>query len=53
MDKGRLFRIICGVMIALIAGILVVMFVSDDAVTEEYSADLSKDYADTSSWMEH
>lgn len=53
MDKGRLFRIICGVMIALIAGILVVMFVSDDAVTAEYSTDLSKDYADTSSWMEH
>lgn len=53
MDKGRLFRIICGVMIAIIAGILVVLFVSDDDVTAEYSADLSKEYADTSSWMEH
>ena len=52
MDKGRLFRIICGVMIAIIVGILVILFVSDDDTASEYSVDLSKEYADTSSWME-
>lgn len=53
MDKGRLFRIVCGVMIAIIVGILVVLFVSDDNTSAEYSVDLSKDYADTASWMEN
>lgn len=53
MDKGRLFRIVCGVMIAVIVGILVILFVSDDDTASEYSVDMTKEYSDTSSWMEH
>lgn len=51
MDKGRLFRIICGVMIAIIVGILVILFVSDD-IESEFTIDMSKDYSDTANWME-
>ncbi|MDC7280206.1 phosphatidylinositol-specific phospholipase C domain-containing protein [Butyrivibrio fibrisolvens] len=52
MDKGRLFRIICGVMIAIIVGILVILFVSDDDTESEFTIDMSKDYSDTANWME-
>ena len=30
MNKGRLFRIICGIMIAFIVGILIVLFVRNE-----------------------
>lgn len=53
MDKGRLFRLVCGVMIAIIVGILVILFVSDDNTASEYSIDMTKEYADTSNWMEY
>lgn len=52
MDKGRLFRVICGIMIAIIVGILIVLFVSDDDNTiPEGSIDMTVAYADTSEWM--
>ena len=51
MDKGRLFRIICGVMIGVIVAILVVLFVSDDDASVNVAVDMDKPYADTSSWM--
>ncbi len=52
MDKGRLFRIICGIMMTIIVGILVVLFVSDDDSTiPEGRIDLAAAYSDTSEWM--
>ena len=54
MDKGRLFRVICGLMIAIIVGILIVLFVSDDDNTiPEGSIDMTADYAVTSDWMSY
>lgn len=54
MDKGRLFRVICGIMIAIIVGILMVLFVSDDDNTiPEGSIDLTAAYSDPVSWMSH
>lgn len=54
MDKGRLFRVICGIMIAVIVGILVVLFVSDDDNTiPEGSIDMSAEYSQTSDWMSY
>ncbi|SDB25532.1 1-phosphatidylinositol phosphodiesterase [Pseudobutyrivibrio sp. YE44] len=51
MNKGRLFRIVCGFMMAFIVGILVVLFVSDDDASAEVSVDLDKPYSDTENWM--
>ncbi len=51
MNKGRLFRIICGFMMAFIVGILVVLFVSDDDASAEVSVDLNEPYSDTANWM--
>ncbi len=51
MEKGRLFRIICGIMIAVIVVILVEMFVSDDDTMKNANLDMTKPYADTSCWM--
>ncbi|SFN77271.1 1-phosphatidylinositol phosphodiesterase [Pseudobutyrivibrio sp. JW11] len=51
MGKGRLFRIVCGIMIAIIVVILVVLFVSDDDTYSSVSIDESLPYADTTSWM--
>ncbi len=54
MDKGRLFRVICGLMIAIIVGILIVLFVSDDDNTiPEGSIDMTADYSATSDWMSY
>lgn len=54
MDRGRLFRVICGVMIAIIVGILVVIFVSDDDNTiPEGSIDMSAKYSNTVDWMSY
>lgn len=51
MGKGRIFRILCGTMIAFIAIILVVLFVSDDDMPQAVNVDMDVDYADTTSWM--
>lgn len=51
MDKGRLFRIICGLMMALIVGILVVLFVSDDDASFEDGIDMASPNSDTTEWM--
>ena len=51
MDKGRLFRFICGTMIAFIVVILVVVFVSDDDTASEISVDITKEYSDPAEWM--
>ncbi|WP_167511317.1 phosphatidylinositol-specific phospholipase C domain-containing protein [Pseudobutyrivibrio xylanivorans] len=51
MDKGRLFRIICGIMMAIIVGILVILFVSDDDSPVDVAVDLDKPYSDTAEWM--
>ncbi len=54
MDKGRLFRVICGVMIAIIVGILIALFVSDDDNTiPEGSIDMTAEYATASDWMSY
>ena len=51
MGKGRIFRIVCGIMIAIIAVILVVLFVSDDDTSQTVDVDLDVPYSDTTSWM--
>ena len=55
MGKGRIFRIICGAMIAIIVVILVVVFVSDDdgTVSVATNVDMSAPYADTATWMSY
>ena len=53
MDKGRIFRIICGVMIAIIVVILIALFVSDDDNVSNVAIDTSVPYADTTEWMSH
>ena len=53
MGKGRIFRIVCGIMIAIIVVILVVLFVSDDDTISSVDINKSVDYADTTSWMEN
>lgn len=51
MDKGRIFRFICGVMIAVIALILIQVFVSDDDPNVNVDLDMTVPYADTANWM--
>ena len=51
MDKGRIIRIICGVMIAVIAVILIQVFVSDDDPNVNVDMDKTVPYADTANWM--
>ncbi len=55
MGKSKIFRIICGTMIAIIVVILVVLFVSDDTGTPSVAAnvDMSAPYSDTSNWMSY
>lgn len=53
MGKGRIFRIICGIMIAIIIIILIVVFVSDDSNMEIVDIDMSVPYADTTNWMQY
>lgn len=53
MDKGKLFRIICGVMMAIIVVILVMLFVSDDDASFEANVDMSNPNADTTEWMKN
>ena len=53
MEKGKIFRIVCGIMIAIIVVILVALFVSDDNSNPNADIDLNVPYADTASWMEH
>ena len=53
MGKGQIFRIVCGVMIAIIAVILIVIFVGDDDTFQTADVDLNRPYADTSSWMSY
>ncbi len=53
MDKGRIFRIICGIMIAIIVVILVALFVSDDNNESDVTIDTNVPYSDTAEWMGH
>ncbi len=53
MGKGRVFRIICGAMIAFIAIILVVVFVSDDDMAQATNVDLDLPYSNTNNWMSY
>ncbi len=51
MNKGQIFRIISGVMIAIIVVILVALFVGDDDASVNVDIDMSVPYSDTSNWM--
>ncbi len=51
MGKGHIFRIVSGIMIAIIVVILVVLFVSDDDMSTSVDIDMSVPYSDTTSWM--
>ena len=51
MEKGRIFRIICGFMIGVIVFILIEMFVSDDDNTLSVDIDMTVPYSDSASWM--
>ena len=52
MGKGRLFRIVCGIMIAIIGVFLIVLFVSDDNEdTANFNIDMDVEYSDTAEWM--
>lgn len=53
MGKGRIFRIVCGIMIAIIVVILVVLFVSDDDMATSADIDMSVPYSDTAEWMSY
>ena len=53
MGKGRLFRIICGVMIAVIVVILIELFVSDDNIAVDADLDMTVPYSDTANWMQY
>ena len=51
MGKGRIFRIVCGAMIAVIVVILVALVVGDDDTKQAVNVNLDVPYSDTSSWM--
>ncbi len=53
MGKGRLFRIVCGVMIGIIVVVLIAVTVGDDDTSVDVSVDLSQPYADTTEWMSY
>ena len=53
MTRGHKFRIISGVMIAIIAIALIFVLVDDDTTSVDYSFDQSLPYADTSNWMSY
>ena len=52
MGKGKIFRIVCGIMIAFIVVILVALFVSDDDTSRDVDIDMSVPYSNTATWME-
>lgn len=51
MEKGRIFRIVCGFMIGVIVIILIEMFVSDDDSPVNVDLDMTVPYSDSTSWM--
>ena len=53
MEKGRIFRITCGAMIAIIIVILIALFVSDDNTEADFAIDMDAPYSDTSNWMQY
>lgn len=53
MEKGRIFRIICGVMIGIIVVILIALFVSDDNNINAVTVDMDVPYSDTANWMSY